>query len=97
MSSSSVPDAAPQRRAALVTGGSRGIGAATCRALAADGWDLCIGFRADETAARGVAEACESAGSRAMVHRVDVSDVSSIDALFAALDEQWGSRTLGAL
>jgi len=32
-----------------------------------------------------------------MVHRVDVSDVSSIDALFAALDEQWGSRTLGAL
>jgi NAD(P)-dependent dehydrogenase (short-subunit alcohol dehydrogenase family) len=71
----------------VVTGGSRGIGAAVCARLAADGHDLVIGYRADLAAAESVADAVRSAGRRALVARVETSDETSVDALFEAADE----------
>lgn len=88
----------PQRRVAVVTGGSRGIGAATARALAAAGWDICIGYREDAGAAATVAVDCTALGVDAVTVAVDVAEESSVGELFGLLDEQWApSGSLGAL
>ena len=87
-----------QRRVAVVTGGSRGIGAATARALASAGWDVCIGYRVDAAAADTVAADCGVLGVRAVTVAVDVAEESSVAELFRLLDTQWtASGSLGAL
>lgn len=71
---------------AVVTGGSRGIGAATARLLAQRGWDVCVGYRRDTEAAGVVVESCEAAGARAVAVPGDVASASDVAALFAAAD-----------
>ncbi|GHI47983.1 SDR family oxidoreductase [Streptomyces albidoflavus] len=66
----------------VVTGGSRGIGAAVCASLAADGHDLVVGYRSDRAAAEAVAERVRAAGRRALAVAVDTADAASVDALF---------------
>ncbi|MCA9710296.1 MAG: 3-oxoacyl-ACP reductase FabG [Myxococcales bacterium] len=63
----------PARRA-LVTGGSRGIGAAVARRLAADGYTVVIGYRSNEEAARAVLDQIAAAGGRASAVAFDVAD-----------------------
>jgi NAD(P)-dependent dehydrogenase (short-subunit alcohol dehydrogenase family) len=83
---------------ALITGGSRGIGAATARALASDGWDVCIGYRVDARAASAVAAECVDLGVQAITVAVDVADESSVTELFGSLAARWtASGSLGAL
>ena len=71
-------------KAAVVTGGSRGIGAAISRSLAAAGASVLITFRQDETAARAVVEQIRAAGGTAACRQADVCDR---DATAAAIDE----------
>ncbi|HEX3795099.1 MAG TPA: SDR family oxidoreductase [Acidimicrobiales bacterium] len=86
------------RRIALITGGGRGIGAATARTLAHDGWDLCLGYRSNGEAAEGVAAECEDLGVRTLTCQVDVADEASVAGLFGAIDTHWSDVTrLGAL
>ncbi|HEX4107871.1 MAG TPA: 3-oxoacyl-ACP reductase FabG [Solirubrobacteraceae bacterium] len=68
---------------ALVTGGSRGIGAAIAEGLAADGWPVAIVYRSDEQAAERTSAAIARAGGRAQIYRADVTDEASPKAVFA--------------
>ncbi|MZD05722.1 SDR family oxidoreductase [Streptomyces sp. SID5785] len=77
----------------VVTGGSRGIGAAVCARLAEDGHDIVLGYRSDDAAAEKVAETVRAAGRRCLAVRVDTADESSVDQLFDAATQQLGPVT----
>ncbi len=72
----------------LVTGGSRGIGAAVARQAAAAGYDVALNYTRDELAAQAVAEQVRAAGRRAWVLRADVADEGQVMAMFATLDAE---------
>jgi NAD(P)-dependent dehydrogenase (short-subunit alcohol dehydrogenase family) len=80
-----MPDHA--RPVTIVTGGSRGIGAATVLALARDGHDIAIGYRSDARAAAEVAAAATAAGARCAAIGADVTSEEDVEALFAAAGE----------
>lgn len=70
----------------VVTGGSRGIGAATARLAGAKGYAVCVGYRQNRQAAEEVVRAIEAAGSRSIAASADVSDESAVVRLFEAAD-----------
>jgi 3-oxoacyl-[acyl-carrier protein] reductase len=67
-------------KVALVTGGSRGIGAAIAKRLAADGASVAITYAKDSSAAAAVVEAIELDGGRAMAIRADAADAGAVEA-----------------
>ena len=74
------------RGVVLVTGGSRGIGAAVARAAAAAGWAVCLTYRAEEAAAASVVAEIEAAGGTARAVRADNAVEADVLAAFATAD-----------
>ncbi len=86
----SSPPSAPsssERSLTVVTGGTRGIGAAVSLRLAGAGHDLVLGFHRDEAAASRTARACEDLGARVRLVPGDLAAEATADALFAAAAE----------
>ena len=77
-------------RVALVTGGSRGIGAAIAARLAAEGASVAIGFAGREEAASEVVSAIEGAGGRALALQGDISDPEASAALVERTVSEYG-------
>jgi len=78
---------------ALVTGASRGIGAATAKLAAARGFAVGVNYLRDEAAARGVVAEIERAGGRALALRADVAREEDVVRLFAEVDAKLGPLT----
>jgi NAD(P)-dependent dehydrogenase (short-subunit alcohol dehydrogenase family) len=74
----------------LVTGGSRGIGAAVARLAARAGWNVAANYAANEPAADAVRREVEALGRRAIAVRADVSRPDEVEAMFAVLDRDFG-------
>jgi 3-oxoacyl-[acyl-carrier protein] reductase len=77
-------------RRALVTGGSRGIGAATVRLLARHGADVALTYRTRQADAELVAAQVSALGGRSSIHRVELADRSAVDAAVETIAADWG-------
>jgi NAD(P)-dependent dehydrogenase (short-subunit alcohol dehydrogenase family) len=80
----------PAGKVALVTGASRGIGAAIAVELARAGVDVAINYCRSEAKAREVLDAVEKLGRRAMLVQADVAQKAEIDRMFDAVEAAWG-------
>jgi NAD(P)-dependent dehydrogenase (short-subunit alcohol dehydrogenase family) len=77
----------------LVTGSSRGIGAATARLAAAQGYDVAVNYTRDKEGAAAVVADIEKAGRRAVAIRADVSREDDVARLYETIDQRLGRLT----
>ena len=80
----------PNAPVILITGGSRGVGAATARLAAAQGYDVAISYLSNEASAMKVVVDVEAAGQRGLAVRADSADPDQIIELFAKIDRAFG-------
>lgn len=78
------------RNIVLVTGASRGIGAATALLAARQGWAVAVNYSRQAQAAEEVVQQILSEGGQAMALQADVSDEDQVLRMFKAIDRQWG-------
>lgn len=81
-------------KVAIITGASRGIGAATARLAARDGYDVCVNYTRDDKSAAEVVKACRAMGRRAFAARANIANPEDVEAMFTACDEQLGPVSL---
>lgn len=79
----------------LVTGGSRGIGATTCRLAARRGYAVCVNYVRNKVAADQVVAVCRRAGAEAIASQADVAVEDDVARLFETVDRELGR--IGAL
>jgi 3-oxoacyl-[acyl-carrier protein] reductase len=80
----------PPEGCALVTGAARGIGAATARALSAQGWPVAVNYRQDRESAERLVAELEQQGGQAVACQADVGDVAAVGELFRSLQQDLG-------
>jgi NAD(P)-dependent dehydrogenase (short-subunit alcohol dehydrogenase family) len=81
---------ADARPVLLITGASRGIGAATAVRAAAAGWDVAVNYTRDAAAAAAVVARVRAAGRRGLSLQADVADEAQVLAMFARIDAELG-------
>ncbi|HEY7803243.1 MAG TPA: SDR family oxidoreductase [Orrella sp.] len=74
----------------LITGGSRGIGAATARLAATHGYQVAVNYASNEAAAQAVVKEIEALGSKAKAFKADVTKDQEVVGLFQGVDEAFG-------
>ncbi|MGE5390863.1 MAG: elongation factor P 5-aminopentanone reductase [Deltaproteobacteria bacterium] len=79
-----------QQAVCLVTGGSRGIGAAIVKALAAEGLPVALNYHRSESAAMKLSEQLQSLGSRVLAVKADISIAAEVEAMFRQVEEELG-------
>ncbi|MGB9302747.1 MAG: SDR family oxidoreductase [Mycobacterium sp.] len=77
-------------RVALITGASRGIGAATARVLATQGFRVVVNYRSSAEQADEVVRAVTAAGGEALAIRADVTDADDVAAMVGETEKRWG-------
>lgn len=82
------------QKVAVITGASRGIGAATARLAASAGYDVCVNFASDTAAANSIVANCNAEGVRAFACKADISDAGEVGRLFAECDAELGRVSL---
>ena len=80
-------------RIALITGGSRGIGAATALLAARQGWAVAVNYQANAAAAQAVVDRIRAGGGTAIAVQADVAKEAEVVAMFQAVDAQLGRLT----
>ncbi|HAX19267.1 MAG TPA: short chain dehydrogenase [Hydrogenophaga sp.] len=86
-------DGATQKKVLLVTGGSRGIGAATALLAARQGWAVAVNYTANSLAADEVVRAIRAEGGAAITVQADVADEAQVLCMFEQVDAQLGRLT----
>ncbi|WP_421887441.1 SDR family oxidoreductase [Methylibium sp.] len=81
----------------LITGASRGIGAATATLAARQGWAVALNYARDDAAARALVERLRGGGAEAEAFRADVADDAQVRAMFTAIDAHFGAGRLRGL
>lgn len=79
---------------AMITGGGRGIGAATSLLAAKAGYDVCVNYVSDHKAADRIVAECQGLGVRAVAVKADVADPDQVRHLFATCDAELGTVSL---
>lgn len=79
-----------QKRVALITGSSRGIGRAIAERLAAEGYGVLVNFISDENAANDVVATIRSSGGDAISCKADVADAQAVEAMFDLAEKYFG-------
>ncbi|MDS1139881.1 SDR family oxidoreductase [Pusillimonas sp. SM2304] len=80
----------PSKGIMVVTGGSRGIGAAISLLAAGRGYDVCINYSTHGDRAQGIAAQIEEIGQKAMIFQADVSQEAEVADMFRAVDNKLG-------
>ena len=82
------------KQVALVTGSSRGIGAAIAAALSRAGWAVCINYIERQDKAEALAEVLRAEGGEVLVRQADVADRAAVDAMVREIERELGPVTL---
>ncbi|MBJ7553923.1 SDR family oxidoreductase [Marinomonas spartinae] len=75
----------------LITGGSRGIGAATAILAAQQGYEVIINYRYDESAANAIQQSIVATGGKAHCVQADISQTSQVKEMFSLIRKKWGT------